>query len=169
MTWRLNGTRFGDFSVSANAAHLIKFYRQPSAEIQALLDAQAAGEINPGVNIGGGGDLVRDEGRPEWKWSASATWRYEQVTVGAFTQYVGDVQDFGLVDSAGDPWIVDSQLTANLYAQYDFEEGLAADTRVRVGVRNLTDEKPPLASDGYLAELYTPYSRYWYVSVRKSF
>lgn len=169
VSWRLNGTRFGDFSASVNAAHLIKFYRQPSPQIQALLDAQAAGEINAGVNITGGGDLVRDEGRPEWKWSASATWRYEQVTVGAFTQYVGDVQDFGLVDAAGDPWIVDSQLTANLYAQYDFEEGLASDTRVRVGVRNLTDEKPPLASDGYLAQLYTPYSRYWYVSVRKSF
>ena len=26
-----------------------------------------------------------------------------------------------------------------------------------------------LAADGYLGELYTPYSRYWYVSVRKTF
>jgi iron complex outermembrane recepter protein len=169
VAWSLNGTRFGDFSASFNAAHLMKFYRQPSPAIQALLDAQAAGEINPGVNIAGGGDLIRDEGRPEWKWSASATWRYEQFTLGAFTQYVGDVQDFGLIDAAGDPWIVDSQLTANLYAQYEFTEGMAADTRLRLGVRNLTDEKPPLAADGYLGELYTPYSRYWYVSVRKTF
>ncbi|MBU2137095.1 MAG: TonB-dependent receptor [Alphaproteobacteria bacterium] len=169
VAWSLNGTRFGDFSASFNAAHLLKFYRQPSPAIQALLDAQAAGAINPGVNIAGGGDLIRDEGRPEWKWSASATWRYEQFTLGAFTQYVGDVQDFGLIDAAGDPWIVDSQLTANLYGQYQFTDGMAADTRLRVGVRNLTDEKPPLASDGYLGELYTPYSRYWYVSVRKTF
>lgn len=169
VAWSLNGTRFGDFSASVNAAHLIKFYRQPSPAIQELLDAQAAGEINAGVDISGGGDLIRDEGRPEWKWSASATWRYEQFTLGAFTQYVGDVQDFGLIDAAGDPWIVDSQLTANLYGQYEFMDGMAANTRLRVGVRNLTDEKPPLASDGYLGELYTPYSRYWYVSVRKTF
>ncbi|MAK82804.1 TonB-dependent siderophore receptor [Phenylobacterium sp.] len=169
VAWSLNGTRFGDFSASFNAAHLLKFYRQPSPAIQALLDAQAAGAINPGVNIAGGGDLIRDEGRPEWKWSASATWRYEQFTLGAFTQYVGDVQDFGLIDAAGDPWIVDSQLTANLYGQYEFTDGMAANTRLRLGVRNLTDEKPPLASDGYLGELYTPYSRYWYVSVRKTF
>lgn len=168
-TWSLRGTRYGDFSVSANAAHLLKFYRQPSDDIQTLLDAQAAGQINAGFNIGGGGDLVRDGGRPEWKWSASATWRYEQFTLGAFTQYVGDVQDFDLVDANGSPWIVDSQITGNLYGQYDFSEGLAADTRLRVGVRNITDEKPPLAADGYLAELYTPYGRYWYVSVRKSF
>ena len=169
VAWSLNGTRFGDFSASVNAAHLIKFYRQPSPAIQALLDAQAAGEINPGVDISGGGDLIRDEGRPEWKWSASATWRYEQFTLGAFTQYIGDVQDFGLIDAAGDPWIVDSQLTANLYGQYEFMDGMAANTRLRLGVRNLTDEQPPLASDGYLGELYTPYSRYWYVSVRKTF
>ncbi|MDZ4055107.1 MAG: TonB-dependent receptor, partial [Phenylobacterium sp.] len=169
VAWSLNGTRFGDFSASFNAAHLMKFYRQPSPAIQELLDAQAAGAINPGVNIAGGGDLIRDEGRPDWKWSASATWRYEQFTLGAFTQYVGDVQDFGLIDAAGDPWIIDSQLTANLYGQYEFTDGMAADTRLRVGVRNLTDEKPPLASDGYLGELYTPYSRYWYVSVRKTF
>ncbi|HMO43483.1 MAG TPA: TonB-dependent receptor, partial [Phenylobacterium sp.] len=168
-TWSLRGTRYGDFSVSANAAHLLKFYRQPSDDIQTLLDAQAAGQINAGFNIGGGGDLVRDGGRPEWKWSASATWRYEQVTLGAFTQYVGDVQDFSLVDANGSPWIVDSQITGNLYGQYDFTEGLAADPRLRVGVRNITDEKPPLSSDGYLAALYTPYGRYWYVSVRKSF
>lgn len=169
VAWSLNGTRFGDFSASFNAAHLMKFYRQPSPAIQELLDAQAAGAINPGVNIAGGGDLIRDEGRPEWKWSASATWRYEQFTVGAFTQYVGDVQDFGLIDAAGDPWIIDSQITANLYGQYEFTDGMAANTRLRLGVRNLTDEKPPLASAGYLGELYTPYSRYWYVSVRKTF
>ena len=101
--------------------------------------------------------------------SASATWSYDQWTVGAFTQYIGDVEDTQLLDAQGDAWVVDSQMTANLYGQYEFTEGLAANTRLRVGVRNLTDEKPPLASDGYLGELYQPYSRYWYVSVRKSF
>ena len=140
-----------------------------SPAIQALLDARTAGQINPGVAITGGGDLVRDEGRPDWKWSASATWRYEQFTLGAFTQYVGDVQDFGIIDAAGNPWIIDSQVTANLYGQYEFTEGMAANTRLRLGVRNLTDEQPPVATTGYLGELYTPYSRYWYVSVRKTF
>jgi iron complex outermembrane recepter protein len=167
--WSLNGTRYGDFTVNFNAAHLIKFYRQPSPAIAALLAAREAGQINAGTTITGGGDLIRQNGRPEWKWSASATWRYERFTLGAFTQYIGDVEDTGLRDSAGVPWVVDSQLTANLYGQYEFTEGLAADTRLRVGVRNITDEKPPLHSSGYLGELYQPYSRYWYVSVRKSF
>lgn len=167
--WSLRGTEWGDFSVNFNAAHLAKFYRSPSPGVAELMAAQAAGEIDPTIFIGGGGDMVRQNGRPEWKWSASATWNYDQWTVGAFTQYIGDVEDTGLLDTAGTPWIVDSQLTANLYGQYEFTEGLAANTRLRIGVRNITDEKPPLESDGYLGDLYQPYARYWYVSVRKSF
>lgn len=167
--WNLRGTEWGDFSVNFNAAHLIKFYRSPSAGVAELMAAQEAGEIDPTIFIGGGGDMVRQNGRPEWKWSASATWSYDQWQVGAFTQYIGDVEDTDLVDSAGTPWVVDSQLTANLYGQYEFTEGLAANTRLRLGVRNITDEKPPLESDGYLGDLYQPYARYWYVSVRKSF
>jgi iron complex outermembrane receptor protein len=167
--WNLRGTEYGDFSVNFNAAHLMKFYRSPSPGVAELVAAQAAGEIDPTIFISGGGDLIRQNGRPEWKWSASATWSYDQWTVGAFTQYIGDVEDTALLDSEGDAWVVDSQLTANMYGQYEFTEGLAANTRLRVGVRNLTDEKPPLSSDGYLGELYQPYSRYWYVSVRKSF
>jgi outer membrane receptor protein involved in Fe transport len=167
--WNLYGTQFGDFSVNVNAAHLIKFYRQPSPAIAQLLAARDAGEINSGTTITGGGDLVRQDGRPEWKWSASATWTYEQFQVGAFTQYIGDVEDTDLIDANGVPWVVDSQVTANLYGQYEFAGGLADQTRLRIGVRNLTDEKPPLSSEGYLGELYQPYSRYWYVSIKKSF
>ncbi|MDG2523136.1 TonB-dependent receptor [Caulobacter segnis] len=167
--WRLYGTKFGDFDVNFNAAHLIKFYQSPSPNVATLLDARAAGQINAGTSLSGGGDLIRQNGRPDWRWSASATWRYDRITVGAFSQYIGDVEDTSLVDAAGAPWVVDSQVTANLYAQYEFEGGWADNTRVRIGARNITDEKPPLSSSGYQANLYNPYQRYWYVSVRKSF
>ncbi|HVI33918.1 TonB-dependent receptor plug domain-containing protein [Phenylobacterium sp.] len=167
--WSLDTERFGNFDVNFNAAHLIKFYRSPSPDIAALIEARSAGTINAGTTITGGGDLIRQNGRPEWKWSASLNWRYGQFGVGAFTQYIGDVEETALVDSAGTPWVIDSQVTANLYAQYEFVDGWASDTRLRVGVRNLTDEKPPLSSNGYFGELYQPYSRYWYVSVRKTF
>lgn len=171
LNWRKRTDGFGDFNLAVNAAHLIRFYRAPSPDIAALIEARDAGLINPGVSITGGGELSRQNGKPEWKWSASLTWRYEQVTVGAFTSYVGDVDDTGLLDGAGAPWVVDSQVTGNLYAQYDFTQGWAADTRVRLGVRNLTDEAPPLASNanGYLGALYQPYGRYWYASIRRSF
>jgi len=171
MMWRLNTDRFGDFNVNVNAAHLIRYYRAPSPDIAALLEARAAGTINAGTTITGGGNLIRQGSRPEWKWSSSVTWRYDRYTVGAFTQYTGDIEDTGLRDSAGDPWIVDSQITANLYGEVAFTEGFKADSRLRIGVRNITNEEPPLASNanGFLGALYQPYSRYWYMSVRKSF
>jgi outer membrane receptor protein involved in Fe transport len=167
--WRLRGTRLGDFDVNVNGAHLLKFYQQPSPGIAALLAARAAGTINPGTTITGGGDLLRRNGKPEWKWSAALSWRLNNVSAGVFTQYISDVNDTSLLDSAGTPWVIDSQMTANVYAQYEFTEGWAANTRVKLGVRNLTDEAPPISFDGYLGSLYQPYGRYWYASVKKSF
>ncbi|MFN3582525.1 TonB-dependent receptor domain-containing protein [Phenylobacterium sp.] len=170
LNWRLNTDRFGAFNASINAAHLIRYYRAPSPDIAALLEARASGVINAGTVITEGGDLVGQQGRPEWKWSASLTWRYDQLTLGAFTQYTHEVQD-DTADAAGVPWVVESQITANLFAEYAFKEGWASDTRVRVGARNIFDKAPPLAvsSSGYLGALYQPYGRYWYASIRKSF
>ena len=106
-------------------------------EIAELLAARQAGKINAGTSITGGGDLLRQNGTPKTKVSASLTWRYKQLTVGGFTQYIGDYNDTALLDSAGSPWVVDSQITANLYGEYDFAQ---AQTKLRLGVRNLTDE-----------------------------
>ena len=169
LLWSLHGTSIGDFDVSIGAAHLLKFYQSPSPQIAELLAARAAGTINAGTNITGGGDLIRQNGKPEWKWNAAVTWRYEKLTVGAFTQYTSDVDDTNLLDSTGAAWVIDSQMTANLYGQYEFTDGMMSNTRLKVGVRNLTDEAPPLSSNGYLGSLYQPYGRYWYFSVRKSF
>lgn len=169
LNWRKRTDRFGDFTVDVNAAQLIRYYLAPSDDIAALLKAREDGVINPGVNIAGGGDQVRQNGKPEWKLSGSLTWRYDQITVGAFTSYIDDVDNTGLRDSAGTPWVVDSQLTGNLYGQYEFTQGWAANTRVRLGVRNITNEAPPLSSGGYLGALYQPYGRYFYASVRRTF
>lgn len=46
---------------------------------------------------------------------------------------------------------------------------MLSDTSVRLGVRNLTDEQPPLSAAGYVGTVYQPYGRYWYVSLRKTF
>lgn len=170
--WKLNGTRFGDFNVNLNVAHLLKYYLSPSPAMQELIDAQAAGDIDQRITFGGQtGDLIRQGAKPEWKWSASATWHYENFTLGAFTSYTGSVESTGstLRDADG-PWIVDAQLTGNLYGEYEFSDtGPLSRTRVRLGVRNITNEDPPLAGGGYLGTLYSPYSRYWYASLRKVF
>lgn len=164
--WRLDTDRLGSFDVNVNAAHLLTYYQDPSPGIAELLAARAAGKINVGTNITGGGDLLGRNGKPEWKWSAALTWRYKQATIGAFTQYVGSYNDTDLVDASGSPWVVDSQVTGNLYGEYELA---SAATKLRLGVRNITNEAPPLTSTGYDGTLYSPYARYWYFSIKKQF
>ena len=91
--------------------------------------------------------------------------------LGAFARYTGAVDELAFVDTNGNPWRVKSQVTGNLYAQVRIRDdaGLGGDMRWRVGVRNITNEKPPLTSEGYLGSLYSPYGRYWYTSVTAEF
>nr|WP_295107545.1 TonB-dependent receptor [uncultured Caulobacter sp.] len=169
LMWRKHGTPIGDFDLSVNGAHLIKFYQQPSPQIAALMAARAAGTINAGTTITGGGSYIRQNSKPDWKWTAALSWSLDQFSAGVFTQYISDIDDTGLIDSAGAPWIIDSQITANVYGQYEFTKGWAANTRLKLGVRNLTNEAPPLSSNGYLGTVYQPYGRYFYASIRKTF
>jgi iron complex outermembrane receptor protein len=91
-----------------------------------------------------------------------------QFTVGAFTQYISDVDDTSLLDSAGAAWVVDSQVTGNVYGQYEFTKGWAANTRLKLGVRNITDEAPPLRRTA--TWLAVPALRpLLYASIRKTF
>lgn len=170
--WVLQGTRFGDFDLNLDVANMRQLYLQPSPVVQELLAARAAGLINAGTSISGGGSLLQDEGAPKYKGTAALTWHYEQWTIGAFAQYIGDVQDTGLIDSKTRlPYIVPWQITGNLYGQFQFDNHILGQTRLRVGVRNFTNENPPVydSSYGYLSSLYEPYARYWYVSVGDSF
>jgi outer membrane receptor protein involved in Fe transport len=169
LNWRLPDFGIGRFTFNANAAYLDKFFLQPSPQIQALLDARAAGKINAGTFISGGGDLVRQNGKPRWKVTSSLIWDYKNFELGGYTQYTGDVDDTGLIDSAGVPWLITDRMTFNLYGQVSVGNSRQGKYRLRIGVRNLTNEAPPLSSSGYLGSMYNPYGRYWYASMRASF
>lgn len=169
MNWRSPRTDFGRLTVNVNAAYLKEYFLEPSPPIQTLIDARTAGTINPGTAIADAGDLVRQNGKPEWKVTGSLTWNYKQFQIGGYTQYTGSVEDTGLIDATGVPWKIEDQMTFNLYGQVEVGGKNDPEVRLRIGVRNLTNEQPPLSSNGYLGSLYSPYGRYWYSSVRASF
>lgn len=169
LTWRVPDFGAGRLSFSANAAYLDRFFLQPSPGIQELLDARARGTINAGTVIADAGDLVRQNGKPRWKVTGSGTWEYKQFQIGAFTQYTSDVDDTGLVDATGAAWLIEDQMTVNLYGQVTVGNKAEGRYRMRIGVRNLTDTSPPLSSNGYLGSMYNPYGRYWYANIRTSF
>lgn len=171
LQWRLSGTPWGNFRASVNAAHLTKFDRSPGPLVESLFAAREAGQINANTPLPISQTLLARNGRPEWRVTGSFTWSQGPWQVGAFTQYNSAVTETGFLSAQGDPWQVDSQITGNLYGQYEFGDnaGFASGTTVRLGARNITDEQPPLTSSGYLGALYNPYGRYWYANISKTF
>ncbi|MDI1289616.1 MAG: TonB-dependent receptor [bacterium] len=168
--WRLRDTPWGDFRAQVNVAQLLEFHRDAGPTVQALDEARDAGAINPATPLPIASDLLGRNGRPEYKVSSTLTWSHGPVQIGAFVQYTSAVEETGFLSTTGDAWVVESQTTANLYGQYEFDDaGWASNTRIRVGARNITDEAPPLTSSGYLGSLYRPYGRYWYASITKTF
>jgi outer membrane receptor protein involved in Fe transport len=170
--YELDGTPFGDFSLRINAALLDKFFQGVSPNGAIINAAAAAGEIPPVLQVSGQGDLVRNFGRPEWRYSGSLIWRKDAWGAGWFTSYVGDVEDrTAVLTATSQPWLIEEHQTHNVYVQYELDRDSDTPTRIRIGARNVFDETPPLASTnfGYLGDLHSPVGRFVYGSIRKQF
>ncbi|WP_296172126.1 TonB-dependent receptor [uncultured Brevundimonas sp.] len=165
MNWSLRRTRFGTFIVNVNASKLDEFSRDPGDIVNALYAARAAGTINAGTTLPETAQLVGQNGRPEWRVNASLTWRKGPIRAGVSSQYISDFDQPGLLGASNEAWVVDSRQTINAYVDYEFP----AETRLRLGVRDLTDQGPPLADNGYRGSVHSPWGRYWYVNASKSF
>ena len=165
--WISPRSRLGQIDLSANATRLLKFSRAPGLDVDSLVAARSAGQINVATPLPETQDLIEVNGRPKWRATSTLTWSLNQFRVGAFGRYIGAVDETGFVDADGDPYRVKSQFTLNLYGQVTFGDRKAQgyEARLRAGVRNLFDKDPPLTSEGYLGSLYNPYARYWYTSI----
>lgn len=169
--YQVKDTGIGDFSVRVNAARLLEFYQVPGPAAQALVDAQAAGTIDPSIIIAGAQDLIEQNGRPKWRASASVTWRYDGFGIGYYGGYVGEVTDTSASLADGTRFRVDDYMTHSLYAQYEVDGGPMDSLRLRVGARNLFNTLAPLAdnSNGYIGDLYGNRGRQIYFSISKRF
>ncbi|MBU4062129.1 MAG: TonB-dependent receptor [Alphaproteobacteria bacterium] len=170
--WSLEGTRAGDFDFSLNASRLLTYSRGVSDAIDDLYAARDSGVINALTVLPETADLIEQNGNPKWRLSSSLTWDLNQFRVGASATYVGGVDDTSIRDANLNFLRVDDHTLVNLYAQYSFEdEGIFANSRIRVGARNLFDNEPPLADEtfGYMGSLYSATPRYLYLSVQKEF
>ena len=171
MAWNAD-TAIGDFSGRFNASRILKFERGVLDGVGELIAAREAGIINAGTDLPDAEDLIQQDGNPKWRLSSSLTWTLNQFRLGASATYVGKYIDTSLVnDVTGDEFIADSHTVVNLYGQYSFSGGLVGDGHIRVGVRNLFDNQPPLADEtfGYRGSLASPIGRYLYVNVSKEF
>lgn len=171
MYYQVRDSGLGDFSLRFNAARLLEFYQSPGPLQQALIDGQAAGDIDPTIIIVGAEDLVEQNGRPKWRGSASLSWRYKGFGAGWFANYVGPVTDTSASLADGTRFRVKDHMTHSLYVQYEPEAGLLKDTRFRIGARNIFNKLAPLSDQtyGYIGDLYSNRGRQIYASISKRF
>jgi len=166
----LDDTAWGDFSVGVNVAKLLKFDQSPSPIEALLIQAISAGQL-PGLSVASAGNQIKMDGFPEFRGTASFSWRKDGWGAGAFVQYVGEVYDTGPAQVNGQFFPVKDWTTVSLYGQYAFKDGMFDGSTIRIGARNVFDKDPPVASSnfGYLGALHNATGRYWYLNLSKRF
>ena len=149
-------TRAGEFTLSLKTSKITKFEQQGLAVT----------------------DLLRRNGNPETRSTASVTWRKSAFHTRLSMRYVGDVYDTSLNDSGNDRrgtflsdvgangttyWDVPSWTVYNLALGYDFgnSNSWAQGLTLNAGVRNLSDEEAPFADEsfGHYTKLHNSYGR----------
>jgi iron complex outermembrane receptor protein len=169
--YQLARTALGNWDFNLNAARLLTFTQDPSADALAIINAQAGGEIADSFVVEVAQSLVERDARPKWRGTLSVNWNMNNWGAGVFGNYVGRTLDANASLADGTPFEIEDWITANVYGQYRFSTGWLEGTTVRLGVRNVTDEDPPLADEsyGYLGELHSNRGRYWHASLRRQF
>ncbi|MXP24727.1 TonB-dependent receptor [Altererythrobacter indicus] len=160
-------TPLGTFDIKINASYLDKAYQGLSEQAQLIQSV-----LGDNIPLEAVGNLIEQDGRPKWQASGTLTWKKDGWSAGLFGRYVGTYYDTGVVqDDTGEFWKVDDWFTMNLYLQHTFQNGPIEGTRIRFGVRNLLDSKPPFldATYGYDASLASAEGRFFYTSIQKRF
>mgnify|MGYP001551101040 CR=1 FL=1 len=172
--YNIDDTPLGDFDLKLNATYLETFFIALSPGAQQIRDAVDSGLISNEITVSQEGDIIQQDGQPEWRVSGSLTWRHDNGWgAGVRADYTSEFIDTGAgLNPAGDPFIVEAWTQTNAYVQYDFDRaGPLNDVLVRVGSNNIFDEDPPLADEtnGYDAAYHSIRGRQVYIDVRKRF
>jgi outer membrane receptor protein involved in Fe transport len=169
-------TAIGNFDIRYVASFLDKFEQKAGGAAAELIAAQANGELPANVPVVGFADLVRQDGNADEKHTLRLTWRkgdwgaaMSAVRLGDFIQTSLTLED--PVTLAPIYYVIPTMTTYNVSADYRMGEIMGVDTRIRLGIQNLTDERAPLADDsfGYFADMHRDLGISYYVDVRLSF
>lgn len=173
ITLNLPGTDWGRFGLTTDWSYIDKYDRV-------------------GGYLGDVSTLVGIDGLPHLRGSLALNWSLAGWSAGVSGYYIGSFADSAatITDPAFQAltdksyvktidgvhyWKVDSSVTFNAFVSktFDVDNEWLNDTSVRLGVRNLTNEKPPLSSSagGYDASVYSAVAagRGWTLRLSKRF
>ena len=166
-------TDFGRFNVRYLASFLREFEQEGAGNVATLIEAKNSGLLPAYIPVMGFDDLVQKDGNQKYKGTLLVTWRNDPWG-GALSQTtIGDVyQDHLTIEQDGQDtrYFLGSMTTWNLRADYRFEIN-DIPSRVRFGIRNVLDERAPLADRyfGFMADVHRDYGRYFYTDLLLTF
>lgn len=176
-------TGLGKFKFKANAAKLMKFTQLADDMTTQIIAAQNSSDqglvdalkySGDEITITGSGDLIGQNGRPEWRVTSSLDWRKAAWGAGLRYRYVSGFEDTSLDYSIGEQdfkYQVDSFSKVDTYVNYRLPKSVMEKTKVTLGIKNLTDKKPPIADEsfGYNSSVHSSLGRYFYMNINKKF
>lgn len=159
-------TDFGRFNVSYIASFLQNFEQEAGGFAATLLEAKESGILPGDIEVVGFADLVQRNGNQKYKGTLLATWRNGPWGGSLSQTTIGDVYQSSLTLSDETRYFLGSMSTWNVRADYRFDFN-DIPTRVRFGIRNLLDERAPLADRyfGFMADVHRDYGRYFYSDI----
>ena len=160
-------TRLGRWTLRYQVSILDKFDQEPGGVAAELLAAKDAGVIPADIPIGGFADLVQNDGYQKQKHNLIMSWRKGAFGASISGTRLGRFFQDSLTLDDGTRYWIDAFTRLNATVDYYFGLG-EQNMRLRVGVRNLTDERAPLADRyfGYFGDAHNDYGRYYYLVLR---
>ena len=185
-------TDAGSFSAKFMRVQFDEFLQEASGPMAELVAASGAGGPLEGlISASGFGDLLGTFDKrayPEVKDSVRLAWKHKRFDAYLSGTKVGSFEELGVTNNAkrsdgtyacsgttsysggtcGQYWTVESMLTLNLTLGYKFKNGL----RVRGQIRNLEDQRAPLADEytwGFVGDVHSDYGRSYSLEFYRKF
>lgn len=169
--------RLGEFSYSVSGSKLLErervFPEQDDIDFSILEDYGI--EIDGSVATPGEAqDTIELNGNPEWRVLGTVSWRKERWGAGASVRYISGYDDTSAeaeINGEDVFYRVDDWTVFNGYVDYRFNAGPADPLRLRLGIKNIFNEKPPLLDEsyGYDPSYHDVTGRFGYVQLLASF
>ena len=120
--------------------------------------------------IDGFADLLGRDGNQDARHRTKLAWRYDNWGASVSALTIGSFYQSSLTLGDGSRFVIPSMTTYD--ATVDYRTKLAdTNLRFRLGMRNLTNERAPLADRyfGFFSDAHSDYGRSLYLDVRASF
>ncbi|ALS98911.1 TonB-dependent receptor domain-containing protein [Lacimicrobium alkaliphilum] len=160
-------TDVGRFRFDFNGSYLDKFEQVAGGDAARLVDAQSQGVIPESFPVTGFADLIGQDGNQKQKHSMRLSWRHGDFGATLAGYKIGSFYQSGLTLDDGTRYVIPSMTTYDTTFDY-YTEVVDTSVRFRLGVKNITDERAPLAdsSFGYFEDAHQDYGRYFYLDMK---